>query len=373
MATLLIVACSKDEVDTNTSPSANSDITFNVDEDNALGATRATTRANFDTKKQFRVYAWTNGSNIPVIYKLSDDINSNVVSYNTSTGVWNTQHTFYWPDDNTDIDFYAFHPVDVPFDADNRQIVYTMPIDGHTDPLYAKAVTNKRNSNYTGVSNTYSAQINFRHALCRVVFLANVNSASTDLSVIIRSLQICNVMSQGAFNYPTGSTTSTDANSYGSWASLSAPTIYSLDMTAPMALTTTAVSLTEDSSAPLLIPQALTAWDPTTNTIAQNDALATPGSYLKIGCSILVNGGEYADDGYIYCPFTSIIPGANPGDPDMTWTPANTYTYALTFANRQDGINGSGYDSNGKPIVQSLVITAAIKPWNTTTSSGTIY
>lgn len=355
---MLMAACSKDtivaSVDPVTPDSGNS-ICFNVGEDSSPAATRAEQTA-FDTNKQFRVYAWDN-SNTPVIYKIDGYDTSNTVSYNSSTGLWSTTQKYYWPDDVSDeVTFYAFTPTDAPFDTGSKNIVYSSssPVDGRSDLLYAKTATSKENSEFTGVSNTYSANINFRHAFCRIDFKANITN--TDLKVIINSLQICNVNAHGTFNYPSGSTNTENAETdYGAWpaASLSAPTTYTVGITTPVTLTAADTQLGTTNPYLLLIPQTLTPWDPSV-TIAANDANATPGCYLKIGCSITIGENEYSDNGYVYCPLT----------PD--WQPANNYTYTLSF--------GGGYDSVGRPVIQPIVVTTAIKPWNTTTGiDKTIY
>lgn len=359
---MLMAACSKDtivaSVDPVTPDSGNS-ICFNVGEDSSPASTRAEQTA-FDTSKQFRVYAWntsdeTNPSAEPIIGPMASFESSNIVSYDKSLSVWSTIQKYYWPDETTSLTFYAYYPQDAPFVASTRAITYSVtPVDGFTDLLYAKTATSKENSEFTGVSNSYSALINFRHAFCRVDFKANITN--TDLKVVINSLQICNVNAHGTFNYPSGSTNTENAETdYGAWpaASLSAPTTYTVGITTPVTLTAADTQLGTTNPYLLLIPQTLTPWDPSV-TIAANDANATPGCYLKIGCSITISENEYSDNGYVYCPLT----------PD--WQPANNYTYTLSF--------GGGYDSVGRPVIQPIVVTTAIKPWNTTTGiDKTIY
>ena len=103
----------------------------------------------------------------------------------------------------------------------------------------------------------------------------------------------------------------------------------------------TVYPLNDDGPNPpsMLIPQTLTPWDRATAVGS------TTGNYLKIGCRITVEGydGNFADEGYIYVPLNG------------TWEMGKDYTYTLNF--------GTGYDREGKPILQPITITGTVTPW----------
>ena len=347
LAALLMIACSKEEITSVSSEDAS--INFYVDAD-AEAVTRAP--SSFDTGKQFRVYAWDD-SNTPIIYKITNYDASNIVKYFANTGIWSTTQTFYWPQNqDTNVNFYAYYPVDAPFDTDKYINYSSSPIDGLTDLLYAKQKTSFSTSTVTLVSNSHSAQINFRHAMCKLGFQANVTGAG--LSVTINSLQICNVKGKGKFDFPTNVTTSNNADAFGSWdeSTISYPTTYTLAMNESVELTTLVKKLHSDRGSLFVIPQEIDAWIPATYSIVENDALASPGSYLKIGCSIKVGDAEFSDGGYVYCPLP------------ILWEFGNTYSYTLTF--------GGGYDSNGYAVLGPLTVSASITPWTESEETGDV-
>lgn len=97
-------------------------------------------------------------------------------------------------------------------------------------------------------------------------------------------------------------------------------------------LTSTATSLTDKL---ICMPQTLTAWTNTgTNkvTIANNEALTNPNSYIAIKAEITTKAGAAFYTGYCNIPLSG------------TWEAGKKYTYILDFT------NGAGYDENGDPI-----------------------
>ena len=159
--------------------------------------------------------------------------------------------------------------------------------------------------------------------------------------------------SKGTFSYPAGvTTTSNTTTDYGSWASQTDPISYRITLPQAITLTATTATVVDDETALLLIPQQRDAWDRNTaRSITENNALTTPGCYLRIGCSITVGNMEYSDGGYVYAPFAP------------NWEADSNYTYTLTF--------GGGYAADGRVILAPLTVTATITPWNPTTTTGT--
>ena len=356
LPTLLLCSCGADD-DGGNSPSprqGDSSISFQVGTE-AATATRGTDmtrgeRNAFDTSKQFRAYAWDNNGN-SIVYMIGTYDASNIVSYNSSLEVWTTTEKYYWPtDDDAVVNFYVFYPVDAPFDTTDRTINYnTTALDGTADLLYGKNICSKGQSTYTLLTNTYAAEINFRHALSKIDFQANV--VSPGVAVTLNSIEICNILSKGKFTFPTGDTTGEEAADYGSWIGRNTVATYRYPMASGKRLTAEPVALGRQDQALQLIPQVRSGWN-TSVTLAANDAIATPNVYLKIGCSIMVDDTDYSDNGYVYVPFP------------INWQAANIYTYTLTF--------GGGYDAEGHTILAPLAVTASIAPWTTATASGDI-
>ena len=356
IALLLLTACSKDEV--LSTSSIDNDISFYV---NADAATRAP--KYFETNKQFRVYAW-DSNDTPIIYRIDNYDASNIVCYDTSIGLWGTTQKYYWPDDKTKaVTFYAYYPADLSFNQDNKKINYTSSNGGGEDFLYAKTTQTFNNSDITPY---HSACINFRHPLAKIVINGIITNPS--LSVLVSSIEFCNVKSQGIFSFPSGSTvdfsyegdkkipiTPTTEDTYGSWTEVSVPSNLAVSMASSTAIPlsyTETIQLTAEDGYLAVLPQTLSAWDRSTSIEA------TTGSYLKIGCTLKLGTMDYSDNGYIYCPIGG-----------FTWEAGKSYIYSLSF--------GGGYDSNGKSILGPLTIRATILPWNPTdverTENETIY
>ena len=355
---LLLTACSKDEV-VSTNSSKEEDISFYVDADADI-ITRSPSA--FNTDKQFRVYAWDSENN-PIIYKIPNYDNSNIVTYTASTASWGTAQRFFWPDDKTkSVTFYAFYPTDADFNTNTKTIDYTTPDGGGEGMLYAKTT---QTFNSSDMSPYHPVCINFRHPLCKVDFKAIITNPS--LSVTINSIELGNVKTQGRFAFPSGSTvefsydgeikvalTPSTPESYGSWSDIQNPASRSIKMTTSEVVlnTTESKQLAANDGYLAVLPQTLTPWDLTT------DVGSTSGSYLKIGCSIKMGTVDYSDNGYIYCPIG--------GD---EWQMGMRYTYSLSF--------GGGYDSDGKTILGPLSLSATITPWTETevqrTDNETIY
>ena len=134
-------------------------------------------------------------------------------------------------------------------------------------------------------------------------------------------------------------------------------------------LTNTAQALTSTSEIPMVMPQSLTKWDPTSNSIYVVDGIstktATTGCYLAIDCKMLdMNTNTYSigdANTYdtIYVPFA-----VDPIDVTLKWEPGTRYTYILSF--------GSGYDSQGQTLdVRLIQISTSINEWGEgSTSDG---
>ena len=338
-------------------------VTFNPE----AAATRGRVPAgSLGTDLSFRVWA-TKQVTTPTLgveEAFINDITSNVVVYDDLTHYWRTTGaTYYWPDAPGalyNVAFYALYPASAPTTSDivsNKTIAFdtTHPIDGNTDVLYTKHQTSL---SAVISSSSPAVPLRFHHALTQLAFQGKLSDAfiTDGLQVTVGSIKVCNVNSTGDLDL-AATTTSL-------WGTLSTPTDYPLTMVSDegIVLTSTAQALTSSSDITMVIPQVLTAWDPTTQCIYVVDGVSTKalttGSYLAIDCKIFDTQtgsymiGDATSYETIYAPFE-----ADPGNPTATWEPGIRYTYTLSF--------GSGYSSQGTLIGDRVLnISVSITPWD---------
>ena len=338
-------------------------VTFNPE----AAATRGPVPAgSLGTDLSFRVWA-TKQVTTPTLgveEAFINDITSNVVVYDDLTHYWRTTGaTYYWPDAPGalyNVAFYALYPASAPTTSNivsNKTIAFdaTHPIDGNTDVLYTKHQTSL---SAVISSSSPAVPLRFHHALTQLAFHGKLSSdfSNDGLQVTVGSIKVCNVNSTGDLDL-AATTTSL-------WGTLSTPTDYPLTMVSDegIVLTSTAQALTSSSDITMVIPQVLTAWDPTTQCIYVVDGVSTKalttGSYLAIDCKIFDTQtgsymiGDATSYETIYAPFL-----ADPGDSTAAWEPGIRYTYTLSF--------GSGYSSQGTLIGDRVLnISVSITPWD---------
>ncbi len=336
-------------------------VTFNPE----AAATRGPVPAgSLGTDLSFRVWATKTAVGTTTEAAFINDNTSNVVVYDDLTHYWRTTGaTYYWPDAPGalyNVAFYALYPASAPTTSDivsNKTITFdaSHPIDGNTDVLYTKHQT----SLSTVISSSSPAvPLRFHHALTQLAFQGKLSNAfiTDGLQVTVGSIKVCSINSTGDLDL-AATTTSL-------WGTLSTPTDYPLTMVSDegIVLTNTAQALTSSSDITMVIPQVLTAWDPTTQCIYVVDGVSTKalttGSYLAIDCKIFDTQtgsymiGDATSYETIYAPFL-----ADPDNPTATWEPGIRYTYTLSF--------GSGYSSQGKLIGDRVLnISVSITPWD---------
>lgn len=335
-------------------------VTFNPE----AAATRGPVPAgSLGTDLSFRVWATKTLTGTTEEAFINDNT-SNVVVYDDLTHYWRTTGaTYYWPDAPGalyNVTFYALYPASAPTTSNivsNKTIAFdaTHPIDGNTDVLYTKHQTSL---SAVISSSSPAVPLRFHHALTQLAFQGKLSDAfiTDGLQVTVGSIKVCNINSTGNLNLAT--------TTASLWGTLSTPTDYPLTMVSDegIVLTSTAQALTSSSDITMVIPQVLTAWDPTTQCIYVVDGVSTKalttGSYLAIDCKIFdtLTGSYMIGDATsyetIYAPFE-----ADPGNPTATWEPGIRYTYTLSF--------GSGYSSQGTLIGDRVLnISVSITPWD---------
>lgn len=191
----LLCGCSASDDGTTAATQGDPRIGFSVE---ANGGTRAEATA-FPTDRTFRVYAWdhTDSGSWMMNKGTEGDDDSNVVSYDNTRGSWYPKYTYYWPDDQTTVDFYAIYPEDVPFNTDSKKIDFTATaVTGSDDVLYCKSSTSKLGANH--YATVYAAEIVFRHALSRIAF---AKQELNEVTLYVKSITLKQIKDKGTFNF----------------------------------------------------------------------------------------------------------------------------------------------------------------------------
>lgn len=328
---MMICGCNKADDDTAPYDSVRFDVqTESSTRGSVIGGT------TLPATETFRVYAWKTVGGVTSAMMASDavDTESNVVS--NQQGVWTTKRRYYWPtDDGATVSFYAFYPKDhaVVKNGDDVSVDFTIPtaVADQYDMMAAKC----ENLSLAGTTGG-AAPLRFHHLMSQVSFRARLAPAFTGWQVDVRGIRLCNVNSRGSYSYSTAAVTP---------ASPAVMKDYDLVMAAAStAVTSTSesVALTSATDVAMLMPQALTAWDRTTET-ASSGAPSTTGCYLAIGCTITDSDGNLAFSGNTYVPLAP------------EWQKACHYNYLLEF--------GSGYQGDGDVTVNNIGIVCTISDW----------
>ena len=326
-------------------------ISFDVTAESAQTRNEAINSSNFATNgRQFRIWSWMTDTSKPgaTAIPMRTEYNSNALydlDVTCTNGNWATDASygqFYWPRPKYRVDCYAAYPKTANFNPSTKVFDYTgsSRIDGDADIMYATFTGQRESRDLSEKSR--AVQLSFNHILSQVQFKAN---KANELTVTITSLEICNIYRQGLF---TVGVIGTDTPSWGSLTDIAS---YSLPLkSTSISLTAEAQSLNAADGMLMLIPQVHTKWN-IAQTIAVNDgASGAKGTYLKIGCTIMMDGNPYHDEGYVYFPL------------DINWEAGKNYTYTLGF--------GTGYKANGEKLLTDIILSATVTDWVAGTSES---
>ena len=368
MAVLALTACSNEEViQTN---EQNNEITFTAVTD------KATSRAadgycNSNLPGDFQVWA-----NVPTgtadeykPYFGGDKFIKSGSSY------INDGNYRYWP--NGEIKFFACKNANPEWVTPNYNTIkadFTVnkTVASQVDFIYAvQKVASKPSTGKT--------EINFRHALSQVEFMAkNLNSK---IYVEIIGVSVCNVIENGTFTFPesdtkpsyedhTNTTTPTIANK-GTWSPGSDLQKYAVsfdkvglvgkDDAIASSLTTDNASGKEyHENTMYLMPQTLTTWAPATYP-KPGDA-GNKNGYFLLNCKIWnVAGSAFnSSTDVLIWPDTDTYANVAIPIPAGSWEQGKRYVYTFVFTKTGNG----GYDpdpSGDKPEDVLVPITLDIK------------
>ncbi len=280
---------------------------------------------------------------------------------------------YYWPTAYTILYFGAYYPATSTIIADAAYAYDdTDGVEAHVltfgyevgevadqeDIMYA--ITECIPSN---TETTIEVGLHFKHALTQVAFTA---TATEGLTVTVNSLTICNVINSGSFSASANTNDSgkitedqgaDDATSAGDiWTLEDASSDNLSNYVAAMRYDDTdyedssdnpsailvgedATALTSTTDVLMLLPQALTAWDPAGTGSGDSELVVTgTASYLAIDCKI-VSDEVTIVEGLIYVPFSTEDVEYD-SDTDGQWNPGYKITYNLAF--------GGGYTIPGE-------------------------
>ena len=340
LSAVALTACNNDEV---MEVNQGRGISFQVATETSTRA-QATTTSTID---EFMVWGFTQEEPAKTLME--------ELSVSKSGSEWTYDGTIFWP--AAPVDFYSISPEPVSDKvsegtvsiSNSKQKITGFMVNTdqseQVDLLYAVNKGEKKADHEAS-----AVSINFRHALSQIVFKAK--NTNKNLKVIVKGVKIANIKKAGDFTYPTQATTpqntSADgtivATTQGTWSNVSTTTTFEAGITEltldgvkdAQNLTTT----DEDvyTGALFMIPQELTAWDPSA-TGALNST--NTGVYFLLDCQILSGTNKDiqvwpsdADE-----TFAEISVPAN----TLNWEQGKKFVYTFIFG------EGAGYEPGENP------------------------
>lgn len=249
-------------------------------------------------------------------------------------GIFTSDPEYYWPGDDTPLNFYAYSPTapggNLSITTSSKTLTDFSPaqslgdqVDFITSTASGKKSTNEANG----------VELTFNHRLSQIEIQAKTDNDAYTFEVT--GIKIGKPVSKASYDFDTNE-----------WTPSTDRAIYQDTYTTPITLGSEAVSLMGQGGNAILIPQQLTAWDP------ENDAAnANSGAYLALKLRIATK----ATDVEVY-PFPS-----NPDNDwaaipiDTDWEAGKKYVYTL------DLTHGGGYVDPEDPGHGTPVLGGPIK------------
>ncbi len=257
-------------------------------------------------------------------------------SYFTSTPEYN------WLGDDSELTFFAYAPSNpggtVTLTPEAKTLTGFSPASNVADQIdfiTANATGKKSTNEQTGVPLT------FDHRLVQIEVLAKTDNEAYTYEV--SGVRVGEPVSKGDFDFTTND-----------WTLGTEKSIYDETYTTPVKLGSAAQSVMGSEGAVMILPQQLTAWDPT------NDASnASQGAYLSIKLKINTVAGAqvYPFPSDADCDWAAIPISTN-------WEPGKKYIYTL------DLTHGAGYvdphdPDPGKPVLGGPIkFTVDVTEWD---------
>lgn len=272
-----------------------------------------------------------------------------------------SSHDYYWPGDDSEIQFYAYSPATpggtIEIDKDVKTMTDFSPaaqISDQVDFITASASGKKSTNEAEGVELTFS------HRLSQIEVQGKTDN--DNYSFKVTGVRIGKPISKATFDFATEA-----------WSPSTDRAIYEVTYDNPITLgsqpQTLMATVSGASDNAMLIPQQLTPWDPVNDASNQSE-----GTYLSVKLQIVLkesNVQVYPFPSDANCVWASV-------PIDKNWEAGNRYVYILDFT------HGAGYvDPNdpqpGKPVLGGPIkFDVDVTPWvdqtideDMTTSSDT--
>lgn len=237
-----------------------------------------------------------------------------------------SETAYYWPSDGSNLKFYAFTPASTEFEvsapADGQDGILllegfspALSISEQDDFIVAEKTTNKADTGNEG-----GVVLEFSHALSQIRI--NAKNTHSRYVVNIKGVRLGNISTGATYRFGD------DAQRW-QWPDSRNHADYTLTYETPVSVNSDNAALMPDNESAMLIPQQLTAWDPT-----QPEA---GGAYI----GVLINIKTKADDN------SAEAAQAYPATKDAYdwvaipistyWEEGKRYTYTLDFS------DGAGY------------------------------
>lgn len=284
---LLLAACANDDEPTGQQVQNTYPLTIEVTENPLIpdGEDGSRTRAAITTTSSL------NGFNMNYVYGTTPSSGSRTATKD-GDGKWKCDEG--WPDGSATFNWYAYTDGTFNLNGGNPYINF----------IVEESATNQKDLLVATTSGTYSGTggkltFNFNHACAALRFWIKKSTNMSGYKLEIKEVVLCNVIKQAKYYYASGwAEWYSDRSVYTLYSSTSNYTLGSSDYIAM------------DSGTPnylFMIPQALTAWDSSTTTIAE----ATTQTYLKVKCTITKTSENpntvIYNDRYAYIPFGATL------------------------------------------------------------------
>lgn len=284
-----------------------------------------------------------NLSDITVTALLGDQTLFKNITFTKNAGFYTSSPAYYWPGDDSQLDFYAYAPATpggtITIDSQVKTLTDFSPaaeISDQVDFITSYATGKKSENEASGV------ELTFDHRLSQIEIQGKTANEAYTFKVM--GVRIGQPVSKATFDFSTDEWTLSTAAADRALYESTYPDTITLGQEPVSLMATVAATGAADNA--MLIPQELTAWDPT------NDATNTAnGAYLAVKLQITTT-----ETGAQVYPFPSdanciwaAVPISN------TWEAGKKYVYTLDFS------HGAGYVDPKDPKPGTPILGGPIK------------
>ena len=260
----------------------------------------------------------------------------------SGTKTWTCATKYYWPSDDSELDFYAYAPqatgqITAHTNYNTFTVQPSTTISEQVDLIFANTNQKKKSTDNTGVV------LNFRHTGAKIV--CQVKNTSTTMKFVVDGWKVGYLSPTGTFTFADANTDGNNTGSgktltYTQWGSLeskSVATEYTSTFTAKdIAASASATALDGEM---ILVPQRITA---ATDYASTDQNAKLNGTFIAVKLKIMNNDASStviaagASDATIWAIWP-IGDAANAQAADQfKWEPGKKYTYTIDLA-------GGGY------------------------------